>query len=114
MFANASWGITAYFSPTTATYVDEQPALFNAVEVFPQPASSEATLNYLLSEEATVSISLFNAVGEALDMKVIKDENQAAGEYSVQFPVSQMAGGIYFIRLEANNAVVMKKLVVVK
>lgn len=114
VFANASWGITAYFSPTTATYVDEVPALFNAVEVFPQPASSEATLNYLLSENATVSISLLNAVGEAVDMKVINAEDQPAGEYSVQFPVSQLAGGIYFIRLEANNTAVMKKLVVVK
>ena len=113
IFADASWGITAYFAPYV-TSVAEENTVFSSVEVFPQPASSEATISYDLKENSIVSISVYNQVGEKALENVVNNENQSAGNYSVKFPVSELAGGIYFVRLESNGAQIVKKLVVIK
>ena len=113
IFADASWGITAVFVPYV-TSVEEENTVFSSVEVFPQPASDIATITYDLKENSSVSISVYNQVGEKAMENVVNKENQAAGNYSVKFPVTELAGGIYFVRLESNGAQIVKKLVVMK
>ena len=114
IFADASWGITAYFTPTTATSAEELTVEATAVEVFPQPANSEATVAYELKENANVSINVFNQVGERVISNIVNNESQSAGEHFVPFSVNGLAGGIYFVRLEMNGALIVKKMVVIK
>ena len=113
IFADASWGITAYFAPTV-TDVEEGSSAFSAVGIFPQPASTEATVSYEVKENTSVSISVLNSVGEKVMTNILDKENQSAGNYAVSFPVSSLSNGIYFVRLESNGAQTVKKLVVIR
>jgi hypothetical protein len=42
------------------------------------------------------------------------NEETAAGNYSVQFNASQLSSGIYFYKLQAENFVETKKMILLK
>jgi uncharacterized protein YqjF (DUF2071 family) len=47
-------------------------------------------------------------------VSVLADMNFEAGKYSVDFDGSNLASGIYFYSLEAENIVLVKRMVLVK
>ncbi len=112
-FVDGEWGFTAYFKHT-ATSVNELNNTLASVDVFPQPAREDAYVSYELKENASVSISVMNSVGEMAILNVVSKESQSAGNYTVSIPVGELSNGIYFVRLETNGAQTVKKLVVIR
>ena len=82
------------------------------IEIYPNPAQSNFTLEYKINKLSNVNIRIVNTLGKT--EKTIKDGIQSSGSYLYRINTSteQLKAGIYFIRFEANNQVFYKKIII--
>ena len=85
---------------------------FRLDQNYPDPASSITTINYQLYSSTFVTLKVFDLQGREIIMLV--NENQNAGNHSVQFNVSGLQNGVYFYRIKAGRFQDIKKLLVLK
>ena len=81
--------------------------------IFPNPFSSSSTIQYILDQCTSVTLTLFNPLGQEL-MKPISGEWQDAGEHEVTIDAHNLLPGIYECRLNTGDGVMTAKMVVVK
>lgn len=83
----------------------------NSVEVYPNPASTKATVAFNLDAQQLVNISIYNSVGELVSSS---EESRNAGEYTLDIDVTNLSSGFYTVNLKTNNKVSSKKLTIVR
>lgn len=84
----------------------------NAVKLFsvyPNPLSNQSKINYNLKENCDVTISLIDINGKLV--KVLADENQKAGSYSLQIN-NDLKSGVYFVKMNTGKAQFTERIVV--
>lgn len=69
--------------------------------IFPNPATEQATVRFVLTKRERVSMKLFNALGQ--EVAQLLDAEVGAGEHSVQFDTRHAASGIFFVRLQTQT-----------
>jgi hypothetical protein len=79
---------------------------------YPNPSGPVTHIQYGLRKEAHVRINLYNISGQKVG--VLVNEQKEAGYYSVDFNANNLAGGIYFYKIEANDFTQTKKMILVK
>ncbi|MEJ2307055.1 MAG: T9SS type A sorting domain-containing protein, partial [candidate division WOR-3 bacterium] len=79
---------------------------------YPNPFSPATRIQYGLPRAAHVRIDLYNVSGQRVD--VIIDKKQSAGYHSVDFYAENLATGIYFYTIEANDFSQTRKMILVK
>ena len=79
-------------------------------KIFPNPCSGAVHLRYSISETRNLKFELFSIQG--VKMMTILDEITQAGEYDLEFDVSNMPSGMYFIKMQSEDSHVTVKLVV--
>lgn len=82
----------------------------SSLKVFPNPASSMATLEYTLEEKANVIIAIFDING-----KMVMNEhfNQAAGTFQYQLDCSALPRGTYVASIHKGKTIETGKFIVV-
>jgi hypothetical protein len=95
--------------------VSQLPSYFaeSNLMVFPNPLSSSSTIQYSLAQGASVTLTLFDPLGREV-IQPISGEWQGAGEHDVTIDAQNLAAGIYECRLNAGDAVMTAKMVVVR
>ncbi len=83
-----------------------------AANVFPNPASNEASVHFNLSKESAVSVSITNLLGE--ETSVIRNQNFSSGTQNVSLPVSELKQGIYFCNITSMGGKQTIKFVVAR
>ncbi len=68
--------------------------LSNAVKVFPNPATDQLSVQFDLSEAVDMEVRLINTLGQVVNSRVL---NAVQGE-TIQFNVSNLAKGTYFVQ----------------
>jgi hypothetical protein len=66
-----------------------------------------------LPKDAKVSIVIYDILGRQM-LKLVNDEFQKAGRYSLTFNGQPFASGVYFYRLVSDKYVEVKKMVLIK
>jgi hypothetical protein len=79
----------------------------------PQPARSQATLLVAADEEQTVRAELYDAMGRRVSV-LFDDRVPAFQRRRIQVDVSQLASGMYFLRVRGATSARTEQLVVVK
>lgn len=84
---------------------------------FPNPLAVSTTIEYTLSGECIVSMSVFNVQGQRV--RTLLRESQAAGRHCAVWDGRDETGvevspGIYFYRLDAGNHRTVKKMVLAR
>lgn len=79
---------------------------------YPNPFNHSTTINFAIPTQSKVQLSVYNIIGEMVAELVNKE--MSAGYYSVTFNASSLVSGVYFYRLESNDFVETKKLVLLK
>jgi len=79
---------------------------------FPNPFNPITTIEYTLQSRSEISLIVFNIIGQEVARLV--DNEKAAGKHFVKWDASNLASGIYFYRLQADNFVLTKKMVLLK
>jgi len=84
---------------------------------YPNPFNSTTNINYVLSRDAWVTLSVYNSSGQRV--KVLENNRQPKGSYSVNWDGKNdsgkgVASGIYFYELKAGEYKETRKLVLIK
>jgi hypothetical protein len=82
------------------------------LDVYPNPFNGDAQLNYTILTYSNVRMALYNISGQKLYDLV--NEYKNAGNYNLTFVNNDLASGIYFIRLKAENQFTSKKIMLLK
>ncbi|MEP0827805.1 MAG: T9SS type A sorting domain-containing protein [bacterium] len=88
-----------------------------SIENFPNPFNAVTVINYSLPRRATVSVDIFNILGQKV--KTLVQGEKPAGYHSVLWDGKNEAGievgsGIYFYRLKAGQFTQSKKMLLLK
>jgi hypothetical protein len=78
---------------------------------FPNPARSQATVRYTVGRAQEVSIQLYDVLGRQVKTVVSQTKD---GRQELQMNVSDLASGVYLLRLRAEDAVKTRRLTVVQ
>lgn len=88
------------------------PSTVRLQSVFPNPARKQATVRYTLPEATHVTMALYDVLGRKV--ATVIDEQQEAGRQQHPLSVSSFATGVHVLRMQANQTVKTKKLVVIE
>ncbi len=78
----------------------------------PNPFNPLTNISYSLSVSGDVSLIIYNLLGEEVARLV--DGHQTAGEYQTEWNASNVSSGIYFYRLQADDFVQTRKMILLK
>ncbi len=96
-FASAS----ANTEIATEPVVSGAPVEFHLAQNYPNPFNPSTQLRYQLPSDAHVSIKVFDLLGR--EMALVVDGVQSAGYHSVVFDAGNLAGGVYFYRIDVRE-----------
>ncbi|HTA26859.1 MAG TPA: T9SS type A sorting domain-containing protein [Bacteroidia bacterium] len=85
--------------------------LANNIALYPNPALDNSTLNYTLSNNTEINVSLFSADGKFVQK--VFNGTQAAGNHQLSINTTQLSSGIYLVKMSGNNEQVVKRLTVI-
>lgn len=84
----------------------------NPVRIYPNPVTSQATIEYVVGESTNVTVSIYNSIG----MLVNEIRDNASGTGIRQFTVNtaDYDNGIYFVTVTAGEKSFTQKMTIVK
>lgn len=88
------------------------PRSFVLNQNYPNPFNPETIINYSIPITTNVKLKVFDVLGNQITTLV--NAEQKAGNYKVKFNASNLASGIYFYQIEANNFISVKKMILIK
>ena len=77
------------------------PAGFGLLQNYPNPFNPGTTIPFNLSKRSRVTIDVFDMLGR--QAAALLDEVRDAGQHSVQFDASNLAGGMYMCRMQIDG-----------
>ncbi len=86
------------------------PHHLNVMNVYPNPASAEATINLQLGHDVPVWVEVFNLTGQKV--QDIPPTRLAAGNQTIRVDVSLLKQGAYFCKITAGAETATRKLIV--
>jgi hypothetical protein len=113
---NKGWTVLSVASggptPIEEDAIEEIPAVVQLHQNYPNPFSQNTTIAFDLPRQETVSIQVVDMLGR--EVSHIVDDELAAGSYNIHFDASSLSSGMYVYRLVAGEAVLTKRLLVVR
>ena len=89
-----------------------QPVKFSLDQNYPNPFNPQTNIGYSIEKQGYVNLSVYNLLGQKV--AVLVDGIKSAGYYNVQFDASNLSSGLYFYRLESNQLMVTKKMMLLR
>ena len=77
------------------------PGYFGISQNYPNPSNPVSKIDYQLNENGNIKLVLYDLTGK--EVKVLVNEFQQAGYYTVQFDGTSFASGIYIYRIVFQN-----------
>jgi hypothetical protein len=90
----------------------DAPLEFELSQNYPNPFNPSTTIKYSLPVTSNVKLSVFNILGE--EVQILVNETEEAGIYTINFNASQLNSGIYFYKLETRNFLRVKKMSLIR
>lgn len=97
--------------PVSAGPMENLPKGYSLGQNYPNPASQVTTINYSISEDAMVKLSVYNNQG--VEMSRLVNEHKQAGKYEVSLDASKISAGIYYYRFQAGKYSGTKKMIII-
>lgn len=107
----ASYTFSYLFNPDfacTETGTQETLAQQIGLQIFPNPSNGIFNLNFAFDKNTPVAMTIFDRMGRAVWSK----EMMEVSEFSDVMDFSEMAAGVYFLRIQVGNELVTERLVV--
>ncbi len=102
---------TAEFAYDEVMSISQMP-IGKEVNIYPNPISESAQIEFTLLEQSTVSVGLFDILGKKI-ISVYKGI-MPSGSQNLQINTDQLENGVYFVNIEVNGSVISKKVSVNK
>lgn len=107
-----------YFTAMNGGYVgitqtgSEIPENYSVSQNYPNPFNPTTKINFALPKQGLVTIKVYDLLGKKVETLV--NEVKSAGKYTVDFNGSKLSSGVYFYRIQANDFVDVKRMMLVK
>jgi hypothetical protein len=88
------------------------PPSFALEQNYPNPFNPNSNIRYQISEFRYIKLAVYDLLGR--EVAVLVNERKAPGKYEVNFDGSNLAGGVYFYRLQAGDFTQTKRLLLLK
>jgi hypothetical protein len=88
------------------------PRKFDVSQNYPNPFNPVTKIDYSIPQSGLVTLKVYDILGK--EVKTLINKNQETGYYTVGLDASSLASGIYFYTLQSGNAIITKKLMVIK
>ena len=92
--------------------IQSGPFKFNLNKVSPNPFNPITKIDFTLSEDNFVEVSIFNILGKKID--IIFNDYKVRGSYSINWDASKHASGIYYIQLKQGQNIESTKAILMK
>jgi hypothetical protein len=92
--------------------VNGMPDTYVLEQNYPNPFNPSTTIEYYLPKSAQVNLSIYNVLGQ--EVTTLVNTRQSAGEQRFVFDASQLSSGVYFYKLQADDFVQVKKMLLMK
>jgi flagellar hook assembly protein FlgD len=86
--------------------------IFSLGQNYPNPFNPTTTIRFSLPEPTQLKINIYNILGE--QVKTIAEGIYETGYYKVTFDATSLPSGTYIYRLESNEFVDTKKMILIK
>jgi hypothetical protein len=83
--------------------------LIQVMSVYPNPASTAATVNLHIAQSSNVSMKLVDFAGKVISEKAY---GSVQGDYQINVNTSVCKSGVYFVELIVNGQTISKKLII--
>lgn len=101
--ANGNQGLGLLYAPGgITTELDEAPLNDPELRLYPNPANERAYLSCTLPASMPLQVALFDLQGR-LRLNLAAGEKVAAGVHTFEMPLSGLAPGLYFCRIQAGE-----------
>ena len=81
------------------------------LDLYPQPAQDHVNIQFSLPEATSLNLRITDLNGQVI-AQPLTEAYYTGGEHQLQLPVSQLAKGIYLVRLRTATGSITKKLIV--
>ena len=105
--------------PTSVGISDDVllPVKYNLFQNMPNPFNPETAIEFEIPKRSHISLQVFNILGQRL--KTLAHKSYSAGKHSVYWDGTnengqKLATGVYFLRLQSEEYVETKKLILLK
>jgi len=99
-------GVTSYVK-FTVNHADDK--LLSDVEVYPNPATDQINLKYVVSRNTNVSIKIMDVLGN--DLLNVFQQRVDLGEQKFTYSISnKLSRGFYFVKIVAGTESVIKRI----
>ncbi|HNW58599.1 MAG TPA: T9SS type A sorting domain-containing protein [bacterium] len=88
------------------------PSRYALGQNYPNPFNPTTRIQFSLPQTGHVTLKVYNSLGQ--EVATLLDGVQPAGIGIVTFNATQLTGGVYFYRLQAENVSITRKLVLMK
>ena len=113
-YAGGSNGSIARYEGTISSVhsISDVFSNYSLEQNFPNPFNPTTTISYSLPASGRASLKVFDILGQEV-AELINDQIEA-GTHSIEFNASNLASGIYFYQLQANDFIETKSFVLSK
>ena len=88
------------------------PTVYALEQNYPNPFNPSTTIKFAVPKESEVNLSIFNVLGELV--LTLVNEQLKPGYYEYKFNASSLASGVYLYRINAEEFVATKKMILLK
>lgn len=99
----------------TLTSINEEtgtPIEYRLAQNYPNPFNPSTTIKFSIPENSNVKVVIYNSLG--MEVAILVDDNLSSGSYQYKWNASSFASGIYLYKLETNNFVDVRKMILIK
>ncbi len=93
-------------------FINSEVNKFQLMQNYPNPFNPTTVISYAIPKYSNVTLSVYNLIGQKVATLVNKQ--QAKGRYSVNFNAKNLSSGIYIYKLQTDNLIQSKKMMLLK
>ena len=121
VFVQSTGSMTVYQSETigyndlTVVGVEDNelnPTQFILEQNYPNPFNPSTSINYSIPVSSFVILKVYDVLGK--EITTLTNEEKPAGSYEINFSKEDLTSGIYFYKLQTENFVEIKKMILIK
>ncbi len=97
----------------TSTHEGDTPLTFELMENYPNPFNPSTNIRYQIAESSTVTLEVYNVMGQRV-RTLVNNQEQQAGQYMIEFNAESLASGMYIYRIEAGDFRQTRQMMLIK
>ncbi|MBI5020230.1 MAG: serine hydrolase [Ignavibacteriales bacterium] len=113
---NIIWDALYRFGDTVQTSIvddlNKLPEQFYLSDNYPNPFNPSTTIEYQLPHRSFVMLKVYDVLGR--EVMMLRNENEEPGYKSVKWDANGLPSGVYYYRLQAEDYIETKKLLLLK